>query len=562
VSPRIRSTLLAVAAGLALADAAIVTLALPDVLVELDTTVDGVAAVIGVYALILAVALVPLERLQRDRGAPHVGALGLALFGTASLVCGIAPSLPVLLVARAAQAVGGAAALVAVFALLEAGHGGDRAHLRRLWLAAAVLSTAIGPALGGAMSQLLGWRWIFLVQAPIALTAAAVCWSARDTHPREATVAASTPGPRWSAAPTVALALVSAALTAVLFLLVLLLVAGWSVEPLRAAATVSVIPAAALLGSRLRGDPLHRAAGGALLIGAGTLALAYLPDARLLWTIAPQALAGLGMGLALPALGGELLPERTTRDAAWLLTTRHVGIFLIIAVLGQITATRLEDATQRARERGAALALDAKLPPQQKIALAPALLGSVDAADPRGALLAALDRERRNVDAASLAEYDRMSDRVDDTLIAAVGESFDIAFLVTGGLALLAALVLAPRAQLPSPRAGAALGVAVLLAVAAPAVYAREHDERRPAPVAILDPCTAQRDLPQTGGIAGFVQDKALQLLDSSACRLGSSREELVLALSRDEDAKRFERRYGQNPRDAGDLLSALIFGD
>ncbi len=560
MSPRLRSIVLAVAAGLALADASIVTLALPEVLVELDTSVEGVAAVIGVYALVLAGALVPIERLQRTRGPAAVGAGGMVLFGLASLVCGLAGSVAVLLVARAAQAVGGAAALIAVFALLEDGHGADRGHTRRLWLGAAVLSAAIGPALGGALTQAFDWRAIFLFQTPVAVAAAWVCWT---TPARDAAVLAAddhAPGPHWAAQPTIALALVSAALTAVLFLLVLLLVAGWSVDPLRAALTVSVLPAAALLGSRIGGDATHRAATGALLIGAGTLALAFLPDDRLAWTIAPQALAGLGMGLALPALGGELLPERTTSDAAWLLTTRHIGIFVIIAILGSITATRLEDATQRARERGVAAALDAKLPPQQKVSLAPALLGSVDAADPRGALLEALDRERSSLEQADLPEYDRMSTLVDDTLIAAVGESFDVAFIVTGALAILAALVLAPTAPPPSSRAGGLIAVALIATVAAPAFYAHEHDARRPAEIVLQDPCTAERELPATGGLGGFVQDRALQALDSSACDFGSSREELVLALADPEDADRFEERYGRRPS-AGSIISSLLFG-
>ncbi|MTD46473.1 MFS transporter [Conexibacter sp. W3-3-2] len=560
MSPRTRSIVLAIAAGLALADASIVTLALPEVLVQLDTSVEGVAAVIGVYALVLAVALVPVERLQRTHGAPLVGAAGMALFGLASLLCGVAGSVVLLLVGRALQAVGGAATLIAVFALLEDGHGADRAHAKRLWLGAAVLSAAVGPALGGALTQAFDWRAIFLFQTPVALAAAWVC---RTTPTRDPAVLAAdddAPGPRWAAQPTVALALVSAALTAVLFLLVLLLVAGWSVDPLRAALTVSVLPAAALVGSRIGGDATHRAAAGSLLIGAGTLALAFLPDDRLLWTVAPQVLAGLGMGLALPALGGELLPERTGRDAAWLLTTRHVGIFAIIAVLGSITATRLEDATQRARERGVAVALDARLPPQQKVSLAPALLGSVDAADPRGALLEALDRERASLDPEDLPEYDRMASRVDETLIAAVGESFDVAFLVTGGLAVLAALVLAPKAPPPSVRTGALLGVTLVVTAAAPALYAREQDDRRPTPIALLDPCTAERQLPGSGGLSGFVQDRALEALDTSACELGSSREELVLALADPQDADRFEERYGRRPS-AGNIITSLLFG-
>ena len=62
---KLRVYALAVAAGLGLADASIVTLALPDILSDLDTTVEGVAAVIGVYTVVLAALLVPAERLAR-----------------------------------------------------------------------------------------------------------------------------------------------------------------------------------------------------------------------------------------------------------------------------------------------------------------------------------------------------------------------------------------------------------------------------------------------------------------------------------------------------------------
>ena len=81
--------------------------------------------------------------------------------------------------------------------------------------------------------------------------------------------------------PLAALALVSAALTAVLFLLVLLLVAGWNLSPLAAAITVSVLPLAALAAGRIRGgDARSRAATGCALVGAGTLA-PRVPAARL-----------------------------------------------------------------------------------------------------------------------------------------------------------------------------------------------------------------------------------------------------------------------------------------
>ena len=88
------------------------------------------------------------------------------------------------------------------------------------------------------------------------------------------------------------------------------------------------------------------------------------------------------MGLALPALGGELLPERNAREAANLLSARHIGIFVALAILAPITANRLDNATREARTQGVALVLDAKIPPTKKLQLAPTLLGSVDESEP------------------------------------------------------------------------------------------------------------------------------------------------------------------------------------
>ncbi|MEA2480638.1 MAG: hypothetical protein QOJ07_2560, partial [Thermoleophilaceae bacterium] len=132
-----RRALVAIAAGLALADASIVALALPPILTEMHTTITGVAAIIGVYALVLAIALWPASRVR-------VGPWGFVVFAIASLGCGVAGSLGLLLVFRAVQAVGGAAALIAAFALLDAGESRSG---RRLWLGAALVGTAAGPAI-------------------------------------------------------------------------------------------------------------------------------------------------------------------------------------------------------------------------------------------------------------------------------------------------------------------------------------------------------------------------------------------------------------------------------
>src|SRR4051812_30652026 len=155
-----RAVALAVAAGLALADASIVTLALPDILRELDTTVEGVAAVIGLYTFVVAVALVPLERVASRGSVRLVGATGFLLLAGASIGCAVADSLAVLLAMRGVQALGGAAALITGFELL----GGGRGRGRDLWLGAAVFAAAVGPAIGGALTQAFSWQAIFVFQ--------------------------------------------------------------------------------------------------------------------------------------------------------------------------------------------------------------------------------------------------------------------------------------------------------------------------------------------------------------------------------------------------------------
>jgi predicted MFS family arabinose efflux permease len=540
VTARRSRPLLALAAGLALADASVVALALPALLQELDTTVEGVAAVLGVYVLVLALSLLPAERALRRWGPARLGVAGFTLFALASLGCAAADSLGVLLVARSFQAVGGAAGLVAAFA----GVGRDG---RGLWTAAAVFGTACGPALGGAVTQVLDWRWVFIVQAPIAVAAAVAAWRLPSAPPDDALERDP-----FKTGPAIALALVSAALTAVLFLLVLELVAGFSIDPLVAAAAVTALPLAALASSRIRGPAGDRAVVGCVLVAAGTLCLAFLPGSSAWWTVPPQLLAGAGMGLALPALAGELLPERTTADAATLLTIRHVGIVLALAGLAPLVSNQLDDVTRHAQLQGVALVLDAKLPPQKKIQLAPDLLSGVETDDPRSELQDAIADHRGDFSGDELVEYDRLAERADDTLVAAVTDAFDEAFLVTGALALLGALALVVTS---AARARSALAVAALAAVP---VYAGLHESQMPEPVRIADPCE-KRALPDTGGLTGALQDAALRAVDRAACKFGSSREELVLALADEDEAKQFQKEHGVNPRSFGGILQGLI---
>ena len=138
-------------------------------------------------------------------------------------------------------------------------------------------------------------------------------------------------------------------------------------------------------------------------------------------------------------------------------------------------------------------------------------------------------------------------------LVTAVGEAFRSSFLLAGAAGLLAAALLAAGAQL------AAMAAASALALGTPAAYLALHNAISPEPPAIQDPCHPDRTVPKTGGVTGFLQEQALKLLDSTACKLGSSREELVLAIADKDEAKRFEREHGVDPRTAAGLLQALL---
>jgi hypothetical protein len=521
--------LLLAAAALALADASIVALALPPIVAELDASVQQAAAVLGAYALVLALALPAAEALRRRIGSPAAAAAGLVVLAAGSLACGLAGSVQALIALRAVQALGAAPLLAAAFALL----GGGRA-----WTAVTVLGAAAGPALGGALTQLLDWRAVFLVQAPLALAAPLVL-KMRDAAP------VPDAGERPALRHLVALGLLSAALVGVLFLLVLLLVPGLSLSPLAAAAAVSVLPLAALAGTRVPGAAPVRVVAGALLVAGGVGALALLPGASAWWTVPPQVLAGVGMGMALPALAGELLPERTPRDAARLLAVRQAGIVVALALLAPLAAAQLDRAVEDVRLREAAIVLDAKLPPLDKIKLVGTLGKAVDETDPRGSLQRALPQGG--------GEEAAVRRRADDTLVAAVLDAFAPAFAVCAVLALLAALAELGTLGTGNRRA-VAVAAAAALALVAAAIVARPQ---RPQPAKIADPCDP-RALPDTGGVSGALQDAALRALDRAACRFGSSREELALALADKNDARAYERAHGVDPRDAGALLRAL----
>jgi len=90
--------------------------------------------------------------------------------------------------------------------------------------------------------------------------------------------------------------------------------------------------------------------------------------------------------------------------------------------------------------------------------------------------------------------------------------------------------------------------------------YALVYGAIAPDPVVIADPCKKGRDLPDAGGLVeGLLQKGALVVLDRAACRAGASREELVLALADEDEARRFRERHGVDPSTVGELLRRAL---
>jgi EmrB/QacA subfamily drug resistance transporter len=170
-----------------LVDVTIVTVALPDMASELHASFSGLQWVIDAYALALAALLLGAGSLADRLGRRRIYLAGLIIFALASLTCGLAPSSPVLIAARALQGAGAAAMLAMTLALLSTTYGGaDRGTAFGVWGATSAAAAATGPLLGGLLTQALSWRWIFFVNLPIAaVTIALAALALRESRPHE-----------------------------------------------------------------------------------------------------------------------------------------------------------------------------------------------------------------------------------------------------------------------------------------------------------------------------------------------------------------------------------------
>jgi predicted MFS family arabinose efflux permease len=440
-----RVALLALAVGLVVADSSVVTLGLPDVLADFDATEGEVSWVLTGYNLVLALAALPAAVLAARVGAGRLTAGGLVLFAVASLACALAPSLEALVAARCVQGLGGAAVAVAALGLLVDAAGG-RGRGVAVWGAAGAVGAAVGPAAGGLLTEALSWEWIFAAQVPLALACLPAATANRVASLSQGeSEATHLPAGRPAVPELLSLAALGAGLTAALFLLVLLLIAGWRTSPLAAALTVTVMPLAALgagiVGRRL--DERARGAAGAVLVAGGLAALGLLPGAAIPWTIVPQVLIGLGLGLSLGALTEAAIRDRepVVRHGAWTLTARHAGIVVALAVLTPVFTADLGREEERVQVAALSLVLDAPIQPATKLVLGFELADLIEAQPGRVPEVAPAFDRTVAVAPEDRAQLEALRGRLDEQLDRAARSAFDRSFLFG---ALLAALAVVP----------------------------------------------------------------------------------------------------------------------
>ncbi|WP_240971506.1 MFS transporter [Microbispora hainanensis] len=161
--------------GMATLDGTVVNVALPALGRDLHAGMSGLQWTVNAYTLTMA-ALILLGGSLGDRlGRRKIFVTGVVWFALASALCGAAPSTPVLVLARALQGIGGALLIPGSLAIIQASYvPDDRPRAVGAWSGLGGVAAALGPLFGGWLVETAGWRWVFLLNLPLAAVVAGV----------------------------------------------------------------------------------------------------------------------------------------------------------------------------------------------------------------------------------------------------------------------------------------------------------------------------------------------------------------------------------------------------
>jgi len=178
------------ATAMLMLDIAVVNTALPHIASSLDAGISGLQWVVDAYTVALAAVVLTSGSIADRLGRRRVFASGLVLFTAASLLCGMAGSIEMLDAARAIQGIGGAILFATSLSLLADAFPEWKERSKALAVYGATIgaSFAVGPAVGGAITSYLGWRWVFYVNVPVGIAAIAATYrwvrESRDPNAR------------------------------------------------------------------------------------------------------------------------------------------------------------------------------------------------------------------------------------------------------------------------------------------------------------------------------------------------------------------------------------------
>lgn len=159
------------------------TLALPMIADDFDSTATDLQWLLSGYMIALGALLIPAARSADIVGRRTVLRLGVLLFGVTSLACGLAPTSSFLIAARVLQGVGAAMLMPTAVAVVTNSTGpAERPRIIGALLGIAGVGTALGPVVGGLLASSIGWRWVFLINVPVAAYALWACRSLPNTR--------------------------------------------------------------------------------------------------------------------------------------------------------------------------------------------------------------------------------------------------------------------------------------------------------------------------------------------------------------------------------------------